>query len=191
LQIGNVPSTLRIVDYSLGYTGSAHDSAAFEGTAAFKHPEWLFEGDEFAWGDSAYTVSSRVTPVHKRPASLIPGNAIFDTAVSRIRVRSEHCLGALKGRFQALRGLRVNINSNEDHWEALRWVTIGIILHNLIIDFEGEVSGAAFAPVHTAWKEEEDRGGRDEPRDGDANGEAKRRRLTEELLAHRAQRNNN
>jgi hypothetical protein len=101
------------VDYSLGHTGSAHDSAAFEGTAAFKHPDWLFEGEEFAWGDSAYTLSSRIIPVHKRPASLVPENATFDAAVSRIRVRSEHCMGALKGRFQSLCGLRVNINSND------------------------------------------------------------------------------
>ncbi|KAF7377320.1 DDE Tnp4 domain-containing protein [Mycena sanguinolenta] len=191
VQIGNIPSTLRIADYSLGYTGSAHDSAAFEGTAAFKHPDWLFQGDEFAWGDSAYTLSSRVIPVHKRPASLIPDNATFDRAVSHIRVRSEHCMGALKGRFQCLRGLRVNINSNEDHWEALRWVTVAIILHNLVIYVEGEVSAAHFAPAHTRHDEEEDRGDRDEPGGEDANGEAKRRRLTQELLAHRAQRNNN
>ena len=33
-QVGNVPSTLRVVDYSHGLTGAAHDAAAFEHTAA-------------------------------------------------------------------------------------------------------------------------------------------------------------
>ena len=49
IQIGNVPSNLRIVDFSHGYTGSCHDARAFEGTAAYKYPNWLFGGEEFAW----------------------------------------------------------------------------------------------------------------------------------------------
>ena len=65
-------------------------------------------------------------------------------------------MGALKGRFQCLRGLRVNINSNADHIRACRWITVAIILHNLIIDVEGEVSGAAFYPLHTQEEEQED-----------------------------------
>ncbi|KAJ7260034.1 DDE superfamily endonuclease-domain-containing protein [Mycena haematopus] len=148
LQIGNIPSSLRVADYSIGHTGSAHNSAAFEGTAVFKHPEWLFQGEEFAWGDSAYPLSSRVIPVYNRLASLLPANAAFNTAVSHIQVRSEHCMGTIKGRFQSLRGLHVDINSNEDHYEALCWITVAIILHNLVIDVEGEESGAAFRHIY-------------------------------------------
>ncbi|KAJ7133208.1 hypothetical protein C8R44DRAFT_21945 [Mycena epipterygia] len=97
-------------------------------------------------------------------------------------------MGALKGRFQSLRGLRVNIDSNADHDKALRWVTVAIILHNAVIDIEGEASGAAFTHVHTRQEEEEDSGGRDDPVEGDVNdGQAKRTRLTDELLAYRAQ----
>ena len=47
-QIGNAPSNLRVVDFSHGHTGSCHDACAFEGTAAYKHANWLFEGNEFA-----------------------------------------------------------------------------------------------------------------------------------------------
>ena len=78
LQIGNIPSNLRIVDYSHGHTGSAHDSMAFESTAAAKYPDWLFEGQEFAWGNSAYPLSPHMIPVHKKPATLRRENAIFD-----------------------------------------------------------------------------------------------------------------
>jgi hypothetical protein len=100
-------------------------------------------------------------------------------------------MGAIKGRFQSLRGLRVNINSNDEHYEALRWITVAIILHNLVIDVEGESAGAEFVHNHTHEQEEEDRGVRDEPRDGnEVEGQAKRRRLTDELLAYYAQRNN-
>jgi DDE superfamily endonuclease len=106
--------------------------------------------------DSAYPCTSRSIPVHKEPASLIPRNAVFDRYVSRLRVRSEHAMGALKGRFQCLRGLRLQINSKSDHVAACRWVTITIILHNIIVDLEGNKSAAAFAHVHTQVQEEED-----------------------------------
>jgi hypothetical protein len=88
-------------------------------------------------------------------------------------------MGALKGRFQSLRGLRVKIKSNEDHKKALRWVTVAIILHNLIIDVEGYQSGVAFAPFHTGADEVEDRGEQDIPlyENGDNDGELKRKHL--------------
>ena len=46
------------MDYAHGPTGSAHDAAAFEHTAAFKYPNWFFEGEEFAWTNSAYSLTS-------------------------------------------------------------------------------------------------------------------------------------
>jgi DDE superfamily endonuclease len=177
---------LRIVDYCHGFTGSAHDAAAFEHTCAFKHPEFLFQGEEFAWADSAYTLTPRMIPVHRQPALFFPENATFDHMVAHLRIRSEHCMGALKGCFQCLHGLRVNINNTGDHKRACRWITIAIILHNLIIDVEGQQSGALFAPLHTAVHEREDHGERDAVRGDDAeDGELKRQRLIAELLAYR------
>ena len=144
-----MPSTLHIVDYSYGLTGSAHNATAFEHTGAVKHPEWFFEGDEFAWTHSAYPLNKRTIPVHKKPTSLRCENTIFDHAVSHLRVRSEHCMGALKGRFQCLCGLHVAINSPKSHFKATHWIKVAIILHNLVINVEGEVSGQWFAALHT------------------------------------------
>jgi hypothetical protein len=168
-------------------TGSAHDAAAFEHTAAAKYPHWFFEGNEFAWADSAYTVNSRTIPVHKQPASLDPVNTLFDKLVAHLRIRSEHCMGALKGRFQCLRGLQVEINSKCDHDMACRWITNSIILHNLIIDVEGSKFGEYFQNDHGRLEEEDDRGWADEPQ-GDIleEGEDKRRQLVTELVAFRA-----
>ena len=84
--------------------------------------------------------------VHRKPASDIPENALYDTAVSHLRIWSEHCMGALKSRFQCLRGLRVAINTQQDHINACRWITIAIILHNLVVDIEGINSSLHFAP---------------------------------------------
>jgi hypothetical protein len=97
--------------------------------------------------------------------------------VSRLRVRSEHCIGELKGRFQCLRGLRVLINSYEDHVRALQWITVAIILHNLVIDVKARLDG--ILAVQEVVVEE------DEPwvREYDRNsGEEKRKYLVAELL---------
>ena len=179
------------MDYSHGLTGAAHDASAFEHTAAFKYPEYLFSGQEFAWADSAYPLGERLIPVHKQPASNRRENAIFDKAVSHLRVRSEHCMGALKGRFQCLRGLRVAINNPDDHIKATKWITCAIILHNLVIDVDGGVSSVYFQSMHGGNDEEEDSGREEEEEEdhGDYEeenmGSTKRRQLTAELLAYR------
>jgi DDE superfamily endonuclease len=58
MKIGNTPSNLWIADYSHGLTGSAHDATAFQHTTAAKHPDFLFDGEEFAWADSAYAINA-------------------------------------------------------------------------------------------------------------------------------------
>ena len=83
-------------------------------------------------------------------------------------------MGALKGRFQCLHGLRVNINSNVEHAKALSWITAAIILHNLIIDVEGNTFAAHFAAEHGLEEEFIDHGGQDEPQGDD---EAKRQQV--------------
>ncbi|KLO05735.1 hypothetical protein SCHPADRAFT_838975 [Schizopora paradoxa] len=188
VQIGNTPSNLRIIDYSHGFTGSIHDAAAFEHTAAAKYPDWFFKDNEFAWCDSAYTLNGRTITVHRKPASLIRENRIFDAAVSHVRVRSEHCMGALKGRFQCLRGLRVTINSQQEHKNACRWITIAIILHNLVIDVEGAAAGAHFVGDHGHVQENEDRAipdGQGVEQNNEDAGRQKRQRLINELMAYR------
>lgn len=133
--------------------------------------------------DSAYSVDSRTIPVHKKPASLDPKNALFDKTVAHLRVRSEHCMGALKGRFQCLRGLRVTINSNTDHYSACQWITIAIILHNMVIDIEGKEAVEYFLPIHQGAEEQNDAGSpQNYGEDVDhGNNNAKRQRLVNEL----------
>ena len=70
--------------------------------------------------------------------SPIPGMLTFipsRTHVSifkQVRVKSEHAMGYLKGRFSSLRGLRQQIDDATDHKRALAWVKTCIIIHTLI-----------------------------------------------------------
>jgi hypothetical protein len=91
-------------------------------------------------------------------------------------------MGALKGRWQCLRGLRVSIKKKTEHVQACRWVTIAIILHNIVIDVEDEKSVLHFAPLHGPEEEREDRGDR-HPALGEATDNEKRRRLVAEIVA--------
>jgi hypothetical protein len=55
-QVVSLPN-LRIIDFGYGYTGSTHDSMAWEGTRLAQEHTTLLEDGEFIWADSAYTVS--------------------------------------------------------------------------------------------------------------------------------------
>ncbi|KZT25823.1 hypothetical protein NEOLEDRAFT_1147583 [Neolentinus lepideus HHB14362 ss-1] len=47
---------LLIIDFGYGFTGSTHNSTAWEGTRIAQEAEDVFEGEEFIWADSAYPV---------------------------------------------------------------------------------------------------------------------------------------
>lgn len=46
-----------------------------------------------------------------------------------LRIRSEHAIGFLKGRFQSLRDLRVLIQDEKSHKSAIYWVVACIAIH--------------------------------------------------------------
>ena len=65
-----------------------------------------------------------------------PENTQFNYFVSRVRIRSEHCVGYLKGRFQSLRGLRLQINHSADVKYATHWIIAAIAVHNFAMEHE-------------------------------------------------------
>ncbi|KAF9484225.1 hypothetical protein BDN70DRAFT_826181 [Pholiota conissans] len=53
-----------------------------------------------------------------------------------IRIRSEHAIGYLKGRFHSLKNLRVHITSRRRHIIATYWIAACVGLHSLAIKYE-------------------------------------------------------
>lgn len=96
-------------------------------------------------------------------------------------------MGALKGRWQSLRGLRIPIRTKADHLRACNWVSCCILMHNAVLDIDGWVAGVEFLPAHGRAQEAEDRGERDDPLDVDLgdDSEARRRELVAEIVAAR------
>lgn len=124
----NLPN-LQIVDYGYGYTGSTHDATAWEQTRIFKEHDTVFEGKEFVWGDSAYPIQTWVVCPFKVPESELADNAVYNECLSSLRIRSEHAIGFLKGRFQSLKGLCVRILDEKSHKWAGYWAVCCIAVH--------------------------------------------------------------
>lgn len=58
-----------------------------------------------------------------------------------VRIRSEHAIGFLKGRFQSLKSLRVNIKNEKTHKFATYWVAACIGVHAYAMQCEDEERG--------------------------------------------------
>ena len=137
---------LQIIDCAFGFTGSTHDATAWEHTQIYKKHDELLGTGEFVWADSAYPVRTFlmdlwtylniyeqiddwVVAPYKRPEHDHPDNEAFNKQVSMLRIRSEHAIGFLKGRFQSLRDLRVLIQDEKTHKSAVYWVVACISIH--------------------------------------------------------------
>jgi len=135
LQLITSPS-LKIWDYVLGATGSTHDSEAFKKSYTYANHETLFPHGQWLWADSAYALLDWCITPYKEPEASERLNKQFNYHLSRVRIRSEHAVGALKGRFQCLKGLCVRINSENNLLLALEMVRSCLIVHNLILEVE-------------------------------------------------------
>lgn len=145
---------LTIIDYVVGHTGSTHDNWAFQDSLAVLNSRNLFTEEEFMWGDSAYALTSHVIAPYKLPKSIIPDNKTFNYYLSRIRVRSEHAIGFLKGRFGSLNELRQKIRSPITHKLALIWIKTCIVLHMLAYKMESREGGEVLGSLED-WIQDE------------------------------------
>jgi hypothetical protein len=84
-----------------------------------------------------------VVAPYKSPLCELPENAAFNNHVSMVRIRSEHCIGFLKGRFPSLKNLRVSITDAKSHQFAGYWIAGCVCLHNFAMESEAEERGVA------------------------------------------------
>jgi len=129
LQLVVMSHNLLVVDYGLGHPGSVHDAYAFQGTQLAQHSAQLIHKDHWIWADSAYPTrtwcvvpfkATRTSPLSREQKpynqylskvhTLFPCVPMY--AIFSIRsVHVEHVFAVLKGRFQSLRELRLQIHS--------------------------------------------------------------------------------
>ncbi|KAE9007259.1 hypothetical protein PR003_g16530 [Phytophthora rubi] len=95
----------------------------------------FFRRNEYILGDSAFQTSPVMIPAFKKPAGGVmdPTHAYFNTKLAKARIKSEHCIGLLKTRFQWLKGVRLMLKKRRHLLKIIRYVTCACILHNLLI----------------------------------------------------------
>lgn len=64
-----------------------------------------------------------------------------------VRIRSEHAIGFLKGRFQSLKSLRVNIIDERSHKFATYWIAACIVVHTFALRCEIAAREPNFDPA--------------------------------------------
>ena len=85
-----------------------------------------------------YQLETWLISPFKRPERDLPENHQFNNHVSMVRIRSEHAIGFLKGRFQSLKGLRVRIDDEASHKFAGYWAAACINVHAFALQCEAE-----------------------------------------------------
>ncbi|KAL6557491.1 hypothetical protein OROMI_017841 [Orobanche minor] len=122
----------RIIGFSCGWPGSMHDAGVWRKSAQVKNPNQFFSKGEYIIGDSAYGVSKYLIPAFKSHATDIQVNKEFNYVLVKARVRNEHTIGILKGRWSCLREHRQQIKSSSDIEAIIQVSTACVILHNML-----------------------------------------------------------
>jgi hypothetical protein len=119
--------TKRIIEFVTGWPGPVHDTRCFEDSAVYKHPELHFPPS-----------SSWLVAPYIQPAASIPENEVFNQLFSTARVTIEHVNGILKYRFSSLRGIRIQIKTENDFADVNKWIIVCLIIHNMLISFNDD-----------------------------------------------------
>lgn len=134
----------RIRYYNTGFPGSVHDERVLNNSKIARSHSEFFSPTEYILGDTAYSSKSYIISSFKkaRGGQLSREQEIFNNTVSKVRIMSEHTIGLLKCRFPFLRSIRFLLRDGEqgkqDMKKILQYVTVCIILHNLLIGLNDE-----------------------------------------------------
>jgi hypothetical protein len=108
------------------------------------------------WADSAYPPEIWSVAPFKKPVngqltadqrtynywvskvSYIQPSMLNEFNCLQIRICVEHTVGLLKGTFQSLKEIRIQLTDTRRHMIIIMWARVCIVLHNLIIRIEGD-----------------------------------------------------
>ena len=122
----------RVLYYQVGWPGSVHDNRVWKTCKLYKRYKKYFSPKE---GDSAFTASDIMIPPFKAHSGcfLSHNHTTFNTLLAKPRVKSEHCIGILKGRLPFLRCIRMKLGNKKHMDKIIMAVRGAVILHNFLI----------------------------------------------------------
>ena len=133
----------RVIYFLAGWPGSTHDNRVLRNSDLSRNKAKYFGINEHLLGDSAYSASQIMVQAFKKgrgQANLPPRKEKFNTLLAEIRIKSEHCIGILKGRFPCLKRLNVWIKDGKKQVKHIvDIITSCMIIHNLMIDYDDDI----------------------------------------------------
>jgi hypothetical protein len=126
---------MRIRDIVIGWPGSVHENRVWKTSLLRANARQNFTANEYLIGDSAYELSSIMVAPFKNTKNnpLRRDQERFNRALSKARIKSEHCIGILKGRFQFFRRMRIRLNNENSLRRIIDLFTCACILHNWLL----------------------------------------------------------
>ena len=136
----------RIRDIVLGWPGSVHDNRVWRNSRL--NDKRFFCLGQYLLGDSAFEASEIMVSSYKKPAtsSLPQQQEFFNTILAKIRIRSKHSIGMLKGRFQFMKGMRMRIRKESDLMRTVELIRACTVIHNWLIEEPDSVLKSSFTP---------------------------------------------
>lgn len=92
----------------------------------------MFGPKEHLLGESAFAASSIMAPPFK--SNDADFQTSFNALLAKPRVKSEHCIGILKGRFPYLRSVCLQLGNSRDMLCIVDHVRAVVVLHNFLVD---------------------------------------------------------
>jgi len=90
----------------VGWLGSVQNNRVWSNSEIYLCRDKYFDQKEYLLGDSAFSTSAVMVPAFKKghDSSLSEEKRFFNTKLAKVRIKSKHCIGLLKARFQWLQG---------------------------------------------------------------------------------------
>ncbi|MBW0496258.1 hypothetical protein O181_035973 [Austropuccinia psidii MF-1] len=113
-----------ITAITTGWPGSCADYMVYRNMGLFTNTDRFF--------DKAYPLNDHLIPAIRAPAANTRINTEFSFCLAKSRVRNEHAIGILKGRWASLREKRLQLHGKHDIVQYVNWIKACCILHNML-----------------------------------------------------------
>ncbi|ETV71822.1 hypothetical protein, variant [Aphanomyces astaci] len=125
----------RITYLDLGWPGCANDKRVWNNCNLALNSTKYFNPNEYLMSDNGYTNQQHIMAAYTRTrgSGLTEQQMLFNKLVAKCRYVNEHCIGLLKGRFQSLRGMRVDLSTSRGAKIMMLTIRCAAILHNLLL----------------------------------------------------------
>ncbi|KNZ44196.1 hypothetical protein VP01_941g16 [Puccinia sorghi] len=113
-----------------------HNTCLWENSDLHLQEGKLFSPGQYLLADSGFLTESNLVLAFKKPPhrQITCFQKKFNQCLDSLRVCNKHCIGILKGQFQLLQGLRLELTLVKSMERITQWVGACVILNNYLLN---------------------------------------------------------